>query len=68
MTPILRFQPGVDAPWTGRYALVGHFGEPTGFKVWLDQGQRLPLVTASAELGELSYVLTDAPSDECEVA
>lgn len=39
---ILRFQPGEFAPMAGMYALVGHFGEPSGFAVKCTQGERRP--------------------------
>jgi hypothetical protein len=49
MSAILRLAPGGDAPWAGTYRLVGHYGEPIGFSVKCDKGQRLPLVAATAE-------------------
>jgi hypothetical protein len=39
---IVRCTPGTPAPWTARYASVGHFGEPSGFTVWCEAGELLP--------------------------
>jgi hypothetical protein len=57
--PILRHLPGEIAPRSGTYALVGHYGEVTGFAVRCDKGDRLPLVATSEQFGELWYVLVD---------
>lgn len=53
---ILRHVPGERAPIAGTYALVGHYGEVTGFSVECDSGDRLPLVSAHDDLGHLWYV------------
>jgi hypothetical protein len=45
---IYRHEPGAATPGNGMYALVGHYGEPTGFAIWCNTGDRLPL-TAVAE-------------------
>lgn len=42
MMVIVRLQPGVGAPSAGRFALVGHFGEPTGFSLWCEVEDELP--------------------------
>lgn len=53
---ILRHAPGERAPIAGTYALVGHYGEVTGFAVECQQGDKLPLVTAEAEWAPLWFV------------
>lgn len=50
---IHRPPPGSPAPRAGTYALVGHYGEPTGFTVECDQGDRLPLAAATEGIGPL---------------
>jgi len=47
--PILRFYPGNIAPWSGTYALVGHYGEATTYSVRCDEGSRLPVLTVSGD-------------------
>jgi len=47
---LLRFQPGVAAPGTGMYVLVGHYGEPLGVPQWFDAGAKLPLAAVTAEV------------------
>jgi hypothetical protein len=39
---IVRHQAGSTAPRDARYALVGHYGEPTGLAVWLRSGMPFP--------------------------
>lgn len=46
---IVRYLPGEVATGRGAYALVGHYGEPTGVAMWREAGERLPLVTAEVE-------------------
>ena len=46
---IVRYLPGEVVPGRGAYALVGHYGEPTGVAVWREAGERLPLVSAGVE-------------------
>lgn len=65
MSPIVRYPPGSKAPVADTYALVGHYGESTGFAIWRDQDETLPLVAVAADLGPLWYVpvakaMTDA--------
>lgn len=55
--PIYRIQPGEPAPWTGQYRLVGHYGERTNYSVWCEEGATLPLVTSTADIGPLWFVL-----------
>src|SRR5690348_1863627 len=50
MTALLRHEPGVTAPVSGMYGLVGHFGEPAGVAVWFDAGEKLPLAVVSVEV------------------
>lgn len=40
---IVRHERGAIAPRDARYALVGHYGEPTGFIVACHAGEVLPL-------------------------
>jgi hypothetical protein len=42
MMAILRFEPGANAPHDGVFALVGHYGEPTGFVCECRAGDNLP--------------------------
>jgi hypothetical protein len=53
---ILRHAPGERAPIAGTYALVGHYGEVTGFAVECQKGEKLPLVSVTREFGELWFV------------
>lgn len=64
---ILRFQPGEFAPMAGMYALVGHFGEPSGFAVKCTQGERLPLTAVGAD-GPLWFVLVDSSGEDAQAA
>jgi hypothetical protein len=66
--PIVRIEPGGVAPWGGRYALVGHYGEPTDASVWRDAGQRLPLLAGPAELGPFWFVLVEEANEQARVA
>lgn len=55
--PIHRQAPG-DIAWaSGTHCLVGHYGEPTGFAVWVKRGDRLPLVAVATNDGPLWFVL-----------
>jgi hypothetical protein len=47
---IWRHEPGVRAPGDGMYALVGHYGEPTGFAVWCNAGDQLPLSAVAEDV------------------
>lgn len=47
--PIVRFQPGAEAPRAGTYALTGEWGEPAGESAFVLEGQRLPLLDAVEE-------------------
>jgi hypothetical protein len=53
---ILRHAPGERAPITGTYALVGHYGEVTGFSVECQEGEQLPFVSVSADYEWLWFV------------
>jgi hypothetical protein len=53
---ILRHVPGERVPIAGTYALVGHFGEATGFAVNCHAGEKLPLVSVTKEFGEPWFV------------
>jgi len=53
---ILRFPPGEVVPSAGVFALVGHFGEPTGVAIWLDEGEKLPLMTVTRDIGPIWFV------------
>lgn len=66
--PVVRLQPGDLAPWTGRYALVGHYGEATTYSVRLNEGERLPLMSGPAEYGPFWYVLMDEANEQTRVA
>ncbi len=59
--PIVRFEPGTEAPRAGTYAVTGEWGEPTGESVFVLEGQRLaPLDTAE---GPRWYVLAEPAED-----
>lgn len=47
---IIRYQAGDLVPADGMYALVGHFGEASGFAVWRRKGEKLPLAVVSEAL------------------
>lgn len=54
---ILRFEPGTHAPGEGLFALVGHFGEPTGYVCEVEAGEKLPLPPVARRFGtSLWYV------------
>ena len=53
---ILRHAPGERVQIAGTYALVGHYGEVIGFAVECREGERLPLVSASADHEWLWFV------------
>lgn len=54
---IVRHERGAIAPRDARYALVGHFGEPTGFIVACRAGEALPLQDGKEEVSRpLWYV------------
>jgi hypothetical protein len=38
------------------FALVGHFGEPTGVAIWREQGEKLPHLTAAEDIGPFWFV------------
>jgi len=59
--PIVRFEPGAEAPRAGTYALTGEWGEPAGESAFVLEGQRLPLLDTSEE--PRWYVLA-APAEE----
>jgi hypothetical protein len=65
---ILRHSLGDVAPSEGTYILVGHYGEPTDFAVWLDKGDRLPLVIVAADIGPLWYVQVDVADERPRAA
>jgi hypothetical protein len=39
---IARYEAGTRAPRDARYALVGHYGEPTRLVTWCQTGESLP--------------------------
>lgn len=45
---IVRFEPGSRAPRDGAFAIVGHYGEPTGFHCACKSGELLPPPPAAA--------------------
>jgi hypothetical protein len=47
---IIRHEAGTRVPADGMYALVGHYGEATGFAAWFEKGERLPLAVVSEEV------------------
>ncbi len=56
---ILRIAPGDRVPSTGTYALVGHFGEATGFVKWFGEGDQFPRlapVAIDTDIAPLWYV------------
>lgn len=57
MAPLVRHAPGERAPIAGTYALVGHYGEATGFCVECEAGDRLPLVSVTADYEAIWFVL-----------
>jgi hypothetical protein len=59
---ILRLTPGVDAPWTGRYALATEW-ETTPFSVWCHKGERLPLI-AVADDGPRWFILVETSMEK----
>jgi hypothetical protein len=65
---IVRHVPGDDAPWTGWYALVGHYGESTDYIVWCEAGERLPVLTGAADIGPFWYVLMDVADESTRTA
>lgn len=44
---IVRYEPGSLVPADGRYALVGHYGEPAHVVVSCQQGERFPAAVSS---------------------
>jgi hypothetical protein len=65
--PVVRFQPGEQAPDSGTYVLKGHYGEDTGVAVRVDKGERLPLATAAVEY-PLWFVLAGEPVEATKAA
>lgn len=47
---IVRHEAGGIAPADGTYALVGHYGEASGFAVWCQKGDRLPLAIVGEDI------------------
>ena len=68
MPPVFRHPPGDTAPWRGTYALVGHFGEATGFSVERDAGDQLPLVPTNLDCGEVWFVFVGEAIAQAEAA
>lgn len=62
--PIVRFEPGTEAPRAGTYAVTGEWGELAGESVLVLEGQRLPPLDTAE--GPRWYVLAvpaeDVPS------
>jgi hypothetical protein len=46
MPPIVRYEPSEIVGFTAQYAVVGHYGESSGVALWINAGERLPLITA----------------------
>jgi hypothetical protein len=65
---ILRHAPGEPAPIAGRYALVGHYGEPTDYSVSCDAGDLLPVFTIASQLGPFWFVLVDEADEASRAA
>jgi hypothetical protein len=57
---ISRYEPGTIVSDRGAYALVGHYGEPTGVTVWREAGECLPLVSAGVEYPLWFFLVVDA--------
>ena len=68
MPPILRQEPGEPAYFAGTYALVGHYGESTGFALWCEQGERLPLAVVAADYGPFWYVRVGQYASDAQAA
>lgn len=64
----LRHAPGERVPIAGTYALVGHYGEVTGFAERFEVGDQFPLAVASPEFGPLWYVRVDEPLSATKAA
>jgi hypothetical protein len=56
---IIRIEPGGRAPVAGVFALVGHWGESTGFTYECRAGDRLPAAIEFPADAALWYVLCD---------
>jgi hypothetical protein len=65
---IVRLAPGDAAPWTGTYALVGHYGEPTSYSVKRKAGERLPVVELMADIEPVWFVLMDEANQQAGAA
>lgn len=65
---IVRHFPGDEAPWSGTYALVGHYGEETGVTVRRLAGERLPFVVVTNVEQPVWYVLSDVPASAVQAA
>jgi hypothetical protein len=65
--PIRRYEPGETALARGTYALVGHYGEPTGVAMWREAGEELPVVTAEVEY-PIWFVLVGIPDEIAQAA
>jgi hypothetical protein len=65
--PILRFAPGEIALVSGKYSLVGHFGEPKGFADWFEKGERLPFVAAATD-EPVWFALTERSAEDVQAA
>jgi len=59
--PVVRFEPGSEAPRAGTYALTGVWGEPVGESARVALGEQLPLIDTSVE--PRWYVLSALESD-----
>lgn len=47
---IVRYERGTPAPRDAQYAVVGHYGEPTGVIVWRGFGEALPSPEADGKV------------------
>lgn len=59
MCPMVRYEPGGRAPASSTYALVGHYGEATNVALWIDEGDRFPLITVAGEYEPFWYIEVD---------
>lgn len=68
MIPTFRHEPGDIVPVSGFYILVGHYGEATSLAVWCEQGDSLPLIATTSELGPFWFVRQHETNEATRVA
>lgn len=56
MSTLLHLAPGESAPSAGVFALVGRAGEPTGIAIWRNEGEELPHMTVTKDIGPLRFI------------